>query len=124
MEFSCLGFRVLAPGNMKADQLDLTLCNLFNRTHQQELKSLAELQFCFDTFMRYTITLIKTMCFSEVNFLTIFSIYSTSTDSYLECCDEVDTTLCEKLKKNVREYFVRDNVSIFLEKKQVNNYNY
>ncbi|XP_050540615.1 ATP-dependent DNA helicase Q4 isoform X2 [Daktulosphaira vitifoliae] len=92
VEFSCLGFRVLAPGNMKADQLDLALCNLFNRTHQQELKSLAELQFCYETFM------------------------SISTNSYSDCCNIADSTLCEKLKKNVRDYFTQENISMFLEK--------
>lgn len=54
VEFSNLGFRVLAPGNMDAEQLDSTLCNLCNISHQQETKSLSELKNCFDTFMRYS----------------------------------------------------------------------
>lgn len=53
VEFSCLGFRVLAPGNMSAEQLDSTLCDLFSKSHQQEVKSLSELQNCYETFMRY-----------------------------------------------------------------------
>ncbi|XP_050422623.1 ATP-dependent DNA helicase Q4 [Adelges cooleyi] len=93
VEFSCLGFRVLAPGNMTAEQLDSTLCNLYQRTHQQEAKSLAELQFCFETFM------------------------SVSTASYSECCDDVDIELCEKLKKHVRFFFTSDNLTMLLEKK-------
>lgn len=53
VEFSCLGFRVLAPGNMDAELLDSTLCNLFIISHQQETKSLSELKNCYETFMRY-----------------------------------------------------------------------
>lgn len=53
VEFSCLGFRVLAPGNMNAEILDSTLCNLYTISHQQETKSLSELKNCFETFMRY-----------------------------------------------------------------------
>lgn len=53
VEFSCLGFRVLAPGNMDSELLDSTLCNLCSLSHRQETKSLSELQNCFDTFMRY-----------------------------------------------------------------------
>lgn len=53
VEFSCLGFRVLAPGNMDAEKLDSTLCDLYSLSHQQESKSLSELQNCFKTFMRY-----------------------------------------------------------------------
>jgi len=54
IEFSTLGFRVLAPGNMEPEQLDSTLCNLCNISHQQETKSLSELQNCFDTFLKYS----------------------------------------------------------------------
>jgi len=54
VEFSNLGFRVLAPGNMDAEKLDSTLCNLCSISHQQETKSLSELQNCYDTFMRYS----------------------------------------------------------------------
>lgn len=53
VEFSCLGFRVLAPGNMNAEILDSTLCNLYTISHQQETKSLSELKNCFETFIRY-----------------------------------------------------------------------
>lgn len=52
VEFSSLGFRVLSPGNMNAEQLDLTLCNLYSVSHQQEIKSLSELSNCYKTFMR------------------------------------------------------------------------
>lgn len=53
VEFFCLGFRVLAPGNMNAEQLDSSLCNLYSLSHQQETKALAELQNCCKTFIRY-----------------------------------------------------------------------
>lgn len=55
VEFSCLGFRVLAPGNMNAEQLDLTLCNLYSISQQQETKLLSELKNCYKTFMKYSI---------------------------------------------------------------------
>lgn len=54
VEFYCLGFRVLSPGNMDAEQLDSTLCNLYSISHQQEIKSLSELRNCYETFMRYS----------------------------------------------------------------------
>lgn len=52
VEFSCLGFRVLAPGNMKEEELDSTLSNLYSISHQQEIKSLSELNNCYKTFLR------------------------------------------------------------------------
>lgn len=92
VEFNCLGFRVLAPGNMDVEQLDSTLCNLYSISHQQETKSLSELQNCFDTFMR------------------------SSTSTFIECCDEINIELCEKLKNSVREYFTIDNLSMLIQK--------
>ncbi|XP_001944049.2 ATP-dependent DNA helicase Q4 [Acyrthosiphon pisum] len=92
VEFSNLGFRVLAPGNMDAEQLDSTLCNLCSISQQQETKSLSELQNCFDTFMR------------------------SSTSTSIECCDEINIELCEKLKNSVREYFTVDNLSMLIQK--------
>lgn len=53
VEFSCLGFRVLAPGNMNAEQLDSSLCNLCSISHQQETKALSELLNCYEIFTRY-----------------------------------------------------------------------
>lgn len=94
VDFSCLGFRVLAPGNMNAEQLDSTLCNLYSISYNQETKSLSELKNCFETFM------------------------SVSTSTILECCDEVNLELCEKLKKLVREYFIVDNLSSLIQKNQ------
>ncbi|VVC29857.1 Helicase, C-terminal,Zinc finger, CCHC-type,DEAD/DEAH box helicase domain,P-loop containing [Cinara cedri] len=94
VEFSCLGFRVLAPGNMDAELLDSTLCNLYSLSHQQEIKSLSELQNCFKTFM------------------------SASTPTYTECCDEVNLDLCQHLKKSVREYFTIENLSLLFEKQE------
>lgn len=92
VEFSCLGFRVLAPGNMNTEQLDSTLCNLYSLSHQQETKSLSELQNCFDTFM------------------------SSSTPTSIECCDKINKELSEKLKNSVREYFTVDNLSMLIQK--------
>lgn len=62
VEFFCLGFRVLAPGNMNAEQLDSSLCNLYSLSYQQETKALAELQNCCKTFIRY----------GEYNFFPIY----------------------------------------------------
>lgn len=52
VEFYCLGFRVLAPGNMKEEELDSALRNLYSISHQQEIKSLSELNNCYKTFLR------------------------------------------------------------------------
>jgi len=74
VEFNCLGFRVLAPGNMDAEQLDSTLCNLYSISHQQETKSLSELQNCFDTFMRYSKYYIVTFINFHYHYELIFFV--------------------------------------------------
>lgn len=61
VEFSCLGFRVSAPGNMDPEQLDSTLCNLYSISQQQETKALSELKNCYQTFMKYAYTILLIM---------------------------------------------------------------
>lgn len=120
VEFSCLGFRVLAPGNMDAEQLDSTLCNLFSISHQQETKSLSELQNCFDTFMRYLVDIKLLLLIIFAVFIDLF-LSRSSTSTSIECCDEINIELCEKLKSSVREYFTVDNLSMLIQKPLVCN---
>jgi len=44
-----------------------------------------------------------------------------STSTYIECCDEINIELCEKLKNSVREYFTVDNLSMLIQKPHVCN---
>lgn len=114
MEFSCLGFRVLAPGNMDAEQLDSTLCNLYSLSHRQEIKLLSELQNCFKTFMRYR------HYFSYISHICCLNgcivLFSVSSSTFSESCDEVNLELCQQLKKSIREYFTIDHSSLIFEK--------
>jgi len=50
-------------------------------------------------------------------------LFRSSTSTSIECCDEINIELCEKLKNSVREYFTVDNLSMLLQKPHVCNLN-
>ncbi|KAJ8933212.1 hypothetical protein NQ314_014159 [Rhamnusium bicolor] len=78
VQFSNLGLRLLAPGNLSDDQLDEALDSLYNRVINQEQKALLQLHAVHKTL-------------TEV-----------AQPSYRACKSENDDTL---IKEKVREYF-------------------
>jgi len=50
-----------------------------------------------------------------------FFLSRSSTTTSIECCDEINIELCEKLKNSVREYFTVDNLPMLIQKPQVCN---
>jgi len=53
-------------------------------------------------------------------FINLF-LSRSSTSTSIECCDEINIELCEKLKNSVREYFTVDNLSMLIQKPLVSN---
>lgn len=78
VQFSNLGFRLLAPGNLSDDRLDEALDSLYNRVTDQERKALMQLHAVHKTLM-------------EV-----------AQPSYRSCVSESGDTL---IKSKVRDYF-------------------
>lgn len=87
IEFTNLGFRVLAPGNLPPNELDEALDSLHKQVEFHEQTSLKQLQFLFN-------------CLTEVCF-----------KSSEDCLEEVDMEKSEILKKNIRAYFADDSAT-------------
>ncbi|GLH11430.1 Bloom syndrome protein homolog [Gryllus bimaculatus] len=81
VEFQELGFRVLAPGMLPADELDEALDVLYERVESQERACLLQLQYAFDAFK------------------------SVAYKSCIECMDSSEESRSDGLKKQIREYF-------------------
>ncbi|XP_067009725.2 ATP-dependent DNA helicase Q4 [Anabrus simplex] len=91
VEFSCLGFRVQAPGNLQPAELDEALDSLHERVKYQEKTSHQNLQAVFNAFTSVA--------------------FSTCSD----CLDDVDLDRSERLKVVIREYFQHETLDIEVE---------
>lgn len=82
VEFSDLGFRIRAPGDLRDDELDSTLDLLYSRVKNQEKTQLVQLENVFR------------------------GLSSASTKSYAQSINaEIGVTNSDRLKKLIREYF-------------------
>lgn len=111
MEFSDLGFRVLAPGDLSVIELDATLNMLFSRVQEQELNQTNQVCFHFVLFTFY-------LNFPNILWMNQFILFifqlenvfhgltSVAVKSSLACANvEPNNEKSERLKKIVREYF-------------------
>ncbi|PSN39460.1 hypothetical protein C0J52_17707 [Blattella germanica] len=94
VEFFELGFRVLAPGNLNASELDEALDTLHNHVELQEQSSLQQLKTVFDS--------LTSVCHSD----------------HKECMEDADPDRSENLKVMIRKYFEEDQSISKIETKQ------
>ncbi|CAG2060351.1 unnamed protein product, partial [Timema podura] len=87
VEFSDLGFRVLAPGKLSPRQLDEALDSVYSRVENQEKSSLLQLDAVFCALMRVS--------------------YPRCQD----CSEGVDMSRSEDLKQTIREYFQQKQIT-------------
>nr|CAD7599456.1 unnamed protein product [Timema genevievae] len=87
VEFSDLGFRVLAPGKLSPRQLDEALDSVYSRVENQEKSSLLQLDAVFCALMRVS--------------------YPRCQD----CSEGVDMSRSEDLKQTIREYFQQEQIT-------------
>ncbi|KAJ8891004.1 hypothetical protein PR048_010513 [Dryococelus australis] len=87
VEFSCLGFRVFAPGDLSPHELDEVLDVLHARVNEQEMAALAQLEAVFSA-------LTKVSC-----------------PSYKDCAEECNTDCSEQLKEVIRNYFQKEQAT-------------
>lgn len=94
MEFSDLGFRVLAPGDLSPIELDSTLNLLFSRVQEQETNQIYQLENVFR------------------------GLTSVALNSSLACASaELNNERSEKLKIIVRKYFQSNEIITFSDSK-------
>lgn len=107
VEFSDLGFRVLAPGDLSATELDATLDMLYSRVREQEQNQLNQVRphVCFVHSQQFQIKFIWfNICFQLENIF--HGLTSVAVKSSLACANvEPNDERSERLKKLVREYF-------------------
>uniref|UniRef100_A0A182N8C4 ATP-dependent DNA helicase Q4 n=1 Tax=Anopheles dirus TaxID=7168 RepID=A0A182N8C4_9DIPT len=85
VNFTDLGFRVRAPGDLSDDELDRTLDALYERVTHQERTQLSQLQ--------YISQALNSVCFNSIGPV---------------CREDCPTGPSDKLKTIVREYFLTD----------------
>ncbi|KAJ8937136.1 hypothetical protein NQ318_019399 [Aromia moschata] len=95
VQFSNLGFRLLAPGNLSDDELDAALDTLFNRVVDQEKKALLQLRAVHKSLMEIT------------------------QPSFRSCISTDDSLI----KNKVREYFNSSDPLVFVIEDQPKKFN-